>query len=408
MAILEGLAIGAQVLGGLLGGISESPRERAAREARQRLLEGADRLSRLSENQRREAELFGERVEGSRRFGAGQVSASANEEGVGLFSRLLSRQRSLQSQAMNAARAGLNVNVNPALTDTFSDVGSAGSRVEQVRAQGLLQNEQQAMQGRERTQMLRNQADALAAQAEQIRGEAERIGVMGARESTGIANVLAGAALGGQVGKSLMDLDKAFDGGIERGISSLGSGVASGVGSLFGGGQASAPSGVGGQVMPVYNPMSHMYMPFQMNNGGLEATGYNLGANAINQMLFQNAVNEQNRVYGALGGVPVQRRAMGGRVEAGMPYVVGDSPDGMPTGNEELFVPDQDGTILPSQNTMSMMAGEEETPYTGFLKAIREEVASMEEEEEEIAKKLLEGTGFEFLVQKRKKKRKTS
>ena len=90
-----------------------------------------------------------------------------------------------------------------------------------------------------------------------------------------------------------------------------------------------------------------------------------------------------------------ERKALGGAVKAGQPYVVGDSPDGMPTGNEELFVPEQDGTIVPSQNTRGRLGGAD------YLKAIKEEMDVIRLSDEDLAYKLLAGTGLESVLGRR-------
>jgi hypothetical protein len=100
--------------------------------------------------------------------------------------------------------------------------------------------------------------------------------------------------------------------------------------------------------------------------------------------LLRNAMNRK---------LPILRnRAMGGRVEAGQPYVVGDSPDGVPTGNEEVFVPDQDGTVVPSENTQARMG------LAGDI------INAIDATPDEITMKLLQGTGLETLLGVSRKK----
>jgi hypothetical protein len=51
---------------------------------------------------------------------------------------------------------------------------------------------------------------------------------------------------------------------------------------------------------------------------------------------------------------PLLKRAKGGPVKAGQPYIVGDNPDGSLNPTSELFVPNQSGTIIPGGKTNAM------------------------------------------------------
>lgn len=140
------------------------------------------------------------------------------------------------------------------------------------------------------------------------------------------------------------------------------------------------------------------YLPY-LDGNSEDSYEENMRRYRLNLLMYEN----MNR--------GIERRAMGGDVKAGQAYLVGDSPTGLPTGNEEIFVPNQDGTIVPSQNTQAMMQGDgaglaEMSPYTSYLKALQEEVAAMNMKDDDIAAILLEGTGLErILLSGRKKKR---
>lgn len=55
------------------------------------------------------------------------------------------------------------------------------------------------------------------------------------------------------------------------------------------------------------------------------------------------------------GRIP-QARASGGAVRRGQMYLVGDNPDGTPNATSEIFVPGQDGTIIPSGPTGELLS----------------------------------------------------
>lgn len=61
--------------------------------------------------------------------------------------------------------------------------------------------------------------------------------------------------------------------------------------------------------------------------------------------------------YTSLADAQVQKRATGGPVSAGQPYVVGDNPDGSWNDTTEVFVPRQSGTIMSAGQSRGMMGG---------------------------------------------------
>lgn len=436
--MIEFLPIALNLVGGLLGGLTESPQEKAVREARLRAMESASRIDELARRQRAEADKYGQEVESSRRYGAGAISGLANQEAVGLYSRLLSRQQSLMSAAMNAARAGLNTNFNPSLTEVFSDVGRAGSEVERNRGERLLQNERQSLEGQSRAQAMRQQADALNMQAEQIRQRGQEFAATYARPSTWISNVFAGANLGANLGKSVIEMSDAINRMQASQQNASQQNALTSVATLP---TANMQTGITQLVAdPLASYRFGSYMPYL--EGGEQLRDENFRRYTLNRALYESmtgipqlrtredVMRDFNTTFGRTPRAPqipqVEYRALGGRVEAGKPYIVGDSPTGVPTGNEELFIPDQSGVVIPSENTQAMMAegkianaqadggtqmqgnmAEGSSPRMAFMKSLLEEISQMSAEDDEIASRILEGTGLEnLLLGKRKSRRK--
>lgn len=67
------------------------------------------------------------------------------------------------------------------------------------------------------------------------------------------------------------------------------------------------------------------------------------------------SVSNNNAVGQKINLAPLLKKAQGGPVEAGQPYLVGDNPDGSPNATSELFIPDRRGTIVPADQTRRMM-----------------------------------------------------
>jgi hypothetical protein len=387
-----GAAIGAG-LGGLFGlfggGDEESPRERLARERAKMQREEADRISALSERQRREADAFSARVESNRNYQAGQTGVRANAEATGLYGKALASQRRVLGTAARAAASGANVNVNPALTDTFENIDSAGGQIEMARGQQLGQNEETALKGQQLAISQRQNADELDYKAQNYRRQADMMEMEGADPYTQTANQIAEAGLIAGLGKSIGDIGQGFK---------LGGGVV--------GGSPQAPQANAPLTQLVtqnaYEPQDPFNSDILSQYVGTNATRFR---NDRTPMPNEGMPNSR---FGMGNSDPYvrypsdysylltpKRRALGGRVEAGQPYVVGDSPDGMPTGNEELFVPEQDGTIVPSQNTRGRLGGAD------YLKAIKEELDIIRRSDEDLAYKMVEGTGLEFVLGRR-------
>lgn len=85
----------------------------------------------------------------------------------------------------------------------------------------------------------------------------------------------------------------------------------------------------------------------------------------INQMagkLNGVSVSNNGKVSGVSvspsgGSISVSRRASGGSVTAGQPYAVGDNPDGTFNRTTELFIPNQNGSIVPADKAGGMFGG---------------------------------------------------
>lgn len=68
---------------------------------------------------------------------------------------------------------------------------------------------------------------------------------------------------------------------------------------------------------------------------------------SINNLALK-ATATTNSVGQKINLAPLLKKAQGGPVKAGQPYIVGDNPDGTINSTSEVFVPDQSGTIVPN------------------------------------------------------------
>lgn len=71
---------------------------------------------------------------------------------------------------------------------------------------------------------------------------------------------------------------------------------------------------------------------------------------------WAQGVNVPVRFQGQ-GQVGFEKKASGGPVKAGVPYVVGDNPDGTMNATSEIFVPSTDGTILSASQSRAALGG---------------------------------------------------
>jgi hypothetical protein len=84
----------------------------------------------------------------------------------------------------------------------------------------------------------------------------------------------------------------------------------------------------------------------------------------------------------------LQRRASGGPVRAGMPYLVGENRDGSLNSTSELFVPNRSGTIVPSGELQSMLQPQA-APSITFKLDLKGVMTSSPAEERALAKRLI-------------------
>lgn len=81
---------------------------------------------------------------------------------------------------------------------------------------------------------------------------------------------------------------------------------------------------------------------------------------AAAEQALANLTRPRNVPISAVTGgalITAPRKADGGPVSAGMPYIVGDNPDGSLNRTSELFVPSTNGTILSAADTRALLGG---------------------------------------------------
>lgn len=71
--------------------------------------------------------------------------------------------------------------------------------------------------------------------------------------------------------------------------------------------------------------------------------------------------------FAGQGSVGFEKKAAGGPVNAGQPYVVGDNPDGSINPTTEVFVPNQPGTIVPASKVRQAVAGVAPSAGTTYI-----------------------------------------